>query len=65
MAAFSTETVLDQIAQDIKMDPIELRLLNAVEEGDYNHIEMVGTFHLIGLRKLLRLYAIIPITKSL
>ena len=53
MAAFATETVLDQIAKKIKMDPIEIRLLNAVEEGDYNHSEMVGTFQRIGLKETL------------
>ena len=53
MAAFATETVIDQIARDIKMDPIELRLLNAVKEGDYNHSDMVGTFQRIGLRETL------------
>ena len=34
MAAFATETVLDEIARELDMDPIDLRLLNAVEEGD-------------------------------
>ena len=34
MAAYPTETVLDQIAKEIDMDPIDLRLLNAVKEGD-------------------------------
>ena len=53
MAAFATETVIDQIAREIKMDPIELRLLNAVEEGDYNHSSMVGTFQRIGLKETL------------
>ena len=33
MAAYATETILDQIAREIKMDPIDLRLLNAAEEG--------------------------------
>lgn len=33
MAAFATETVLDQIVRQLKADPIELRLQNAVEEG--------------------------------
>lgn len=33
MAAFATETVLDQIARELKIDPIDIRLLNAVEEG--------------------------------
>ena len=33
MAAFASETVLDEIAQELDMDPLELRLRNAVEEG--------------------------------
>jgi len=33
MAAFASETVLDELARRIGMDPIELRLRNAVREG--------------------------------
>ena len=33
MAAFASETVLDEIADQLDMDPLELRLRNAVEEG--------------------------------
>ncbi|MEE8555679.1 MAG: xanthine dehydrogenase family protein molybdopterin-binding subunit, partial [bacterium] len=33
-AMFATESVMDEIAQELGMDPIELRLKNAVEEGD-------------------------------
>ncbi len=33
MAAFASETVLDELAEEIGMDPLELRLRNAVEEG--------------------------------
>ena len=33
MAAFASETVLDELAEGIGMDPLELRLRNAVEEG--------------------------------
>ena len=33
MAAFASETVLDEVAQELDMDPLELRLRNAVEEG--------------------------------
>ena len=33
MAAFATETVLDEIARKIGMDPIELRIKNCVQEG--------------------------------
>ena len=53
MAAFATETVLDQIARKIKIDPIELRLLNAVEEGAKNHSPLVGTFQRIGFKETL------------
>jgi CO/xanthine dehydrogenase Mo-binding subunit len=34
MAAFATESLVDEIARALKMDPIELRLKNAVAEGD-------------------------------
>ena len=33
MAAFASETVLDEIAAELGMDPLELRLRNAAEEG--------------------------------
>jgi CO/xanthine dehydrogenase Mo-binding subunit len=33
-AAFAVETLIDEIAQQIGMDPLELRLKNAVAEGD-------------------------------
>ncbi len=33
-AAFAIESVIDEIAQQLDMDPIELRLKNAVVEGD-------------------------------
>jgi CO/xanthine dehydrogenase Mo-binding subunit len=33
MVAFAVETVLDEIARELSIDPIELRLKNAVEEG--------------------------------
>lgn len=32
-AAFACESVVDEIAETLKMDPIELRLLNAAKEG--------------------------------
>ena len=34
MATFATESVIDEIARTLGMDPIELRLKNAVVEGD-------------------------------
>jgi CO/xanthine dehydrogenase Mo-binding subunit len=34
MAAFATESVIDEIARTLGMDPIELRLKNAAVEGD-------------------------------
>ena len=34
VAAFATESVIDEIARTLGMDPIELRLKNAVVEGD-------------------------------
>ena len=33
-AAFASETVLDELAEKLGMDPLEFRLLNAAEEGD-------------------------------
>ena len=33
MASFAAETVLDEIARALEMDPIDLRLANAVDEG--------------------------------
>jgi CO/xanthine dehydrogenase Mo-binding subunit len=34
MGAFATESLIDEIARSLEMDPIELRLKNAVKEGD-------------------------------
>ena len=34
MAAFATDTLIDEIAERLGMDPIELRLLNCPDEGD-------------------------------
>jgi CO/xanthine dehydrogenase Mo-binding subunit len=34
-ALFGVESVLDEIALQLKMDPLELRMLNAVQEGDF------------------------------
>jgi carbon-monoxide dehydrogenase large subunit len=33
-ATFACETQLDRIARDLQIDPLELRLMNAVDEGD-------------------------------
>jgi CO/xanthine dehydrogenase Mo-binding subunit len=33
-AAFAAETVMDELAEKLGMDPLELRLLNGVKEGD-------------------------------
>ncbi|WP_438991043.1 xanthine dehydrogenase family protein molybdopterin-binding subunit [Lentibacter sp.] len=33
MAAFAVESVIDELAKELEMDPIELRLLNAADEG--------------------------------
>lgn len=35
-AAFASETVIDELAMKLGLDPIEFRLLNAVREGDRN-----------------------------
>src|SRR5262245_15171968 len=34
MASFAVESVLDEVARQLKLDPIELRLKNAATEGD-------------------------------
>ena len=33
MGAFATDSILDEIACELKIDPIELRMINAVKEG--------------------------------
>ena len=33
-AAFAVETVIDELAEELGMDPIELRMKNAIQEGD-------------------------------
>ena len=37
MVAFGVETVIDEIAEALEMDPIEFRLLNAAKEGTQTH----------------------------
>jgi CO/xanthine dehydrogenase Mo-binding subunit len=45
-AEFSVESLVDEICRELKMDPLEFRLLNASKEGD---LRSNGTrFHLIG-----------------
>ena len=34
MASFAVESVVDEIARELKMDPIDVRMKNAIEEGD-------------------------------
>ena len=34
IGAYATETVIDEIAEQLQMDPIDLRLLNVAKEGD-------------------------------
>ena len=56
MAAYPTETVLDQIAKEIDMDPIDFRILNAVKEGDIqlgDSVATTGNYPRIGLKDTL------------
>ena len=50
-AAFATESVVDEIARRLNLDPIELRLRNAVVEGD--QAPYGPKFGPIGLRQVL------------
>ena len=51
MAAFATETVLDEIARELSLDPLDLRLHNAIKEGDAS---VLGPKHPpIGLKETL------------
>ena len=34
IAAFAAESVIDELAEDLDMDPVDLRILNAATEGD-------------------------------
>src|SRR5262245_11037882 len=51
MATFATESLIDEIARRLKMDPLELRLKNAVATGD--HAPFGPKFGPIGLRQVL------------
>jgi CO/xanthine dehydrogenase Mo-binding subunit len=51
MGAFAVESALDEIAQKLGMDPIELRLRNAVKEGDPTPVG--STLGPIGFRETL------------
>ena len=48
---FASETLIDDLALELGIDPIELRLSNAVEEGDTSASAM--TFEAIGLKETL------------
>ncbi len=37
MIAFGVETVIDELAEELKMDPIDIRLKNAAKEGTQTH----------------------------
>jgi CO/xanthine dehydrogenase Mo-binding subunit len=51
MATFATESLVDEIARQLKIDPIELRLKNAVASGD--HAPYGPKYGPIGLRQVL------------
>ena len=50
-AAFAIESAIDELAEELEIDPIELRLRNAVVEGD-RHV-MGRTFPVMGVRDCL------------
>ncbi|MBW2270144.1 MAG: xanthine dehydrogenase family protein molybdopterin-binding subunit [Deltaproteobacteria bacterium] len=51
IAAFATESLMDELARRLDRDPIDLRLQNAIEEGD--HAKYGPAFKRIGLRETL------------
>jgi CO/xanthine dehydrogenase Mo-binding subunit len=51
MATFATESLVDEIARRLKIDPIELRLKNAVASGD--HAPYGPKYGPIGLKQVL------------
>ncbi len=52
MAAFAVESVMDEIAKELGMDPIDLRLLNGAEEG--TKAAYGPTYPAIGLKATLK-----------
>ena len=51
MAAFAVESLVDELARELEIDPIDLRIHNAVEEGD---VAPYGpAFKAIGLKETL------------
>ncbi|HAC33309.1 MAG TPA: oxidoreductase [Gammaproteobacteria bacterium] len=50
-AAFAAEALLDELAEQLQLDPIDLRLKNAVDEGD--HAVYGPAFKAIGLKQAL------------
>ncbi len=50
-AAFAVETVMDMVAERLGMDPLQFRMINAVEEGDKMTNDQ--PYNRIGLRKML------------
>jgi CO/xanthine dehydrogenase Mo-binding subunit len=61
-AAFATEQVMDEIAQKLNIDPIDLRLMNAVSEGDRR---VDGPkFPVVGLKEVLETMKNSPQYKS-
>ena len=62
MTAFAVETILDEMAETLGIDPIDMRLRNAVVEGD---LATAGTpFPTDRLHRMpWKRYAIIPITR--
>jgi CO/xanthine dehydrogenase Mo-binding subunit len=52
LGALAVESLVDELAHELRLDPIELRLRNAVEEGDPSPIGV--PFGPIGLKETLR-----------
>ena len=51
MGAFGTESLVDELARELDIDPIDLRLKNASEEGDRNTLGL--PFARIGFKETL------------